>query len=276
MPRPVRDVVPESATVPDGFASIERAADRAVADEPKSRIRQSIEAKDQGVPIDPIAAAFARGIDEPAPEPMPRSQTKVPTPRTRTAKKAAEPPQTASGRPAGADELQDLFATGLILLVTFSIGEQYNPTAEEALAIARPLSNILARRVDLAAKLGRDANDTVAFIVGVLVYLSRVGPMVSHDIGERMTARNARRTSEPPTPIRGVRPDQFTNGPRNIERTDRMAPGTVQQGLASPGADTNPLDAVAMARSIGLDVLGRDVGPVDGGYHPMAADGNGQ
>lgn len=122
--------------------------------------------------IDPIARAFDDGAslrmdvpDEPSDAPRP------PTGTRRRGRRAG-----TGTRPAGSDELGNLAITGLILLVSFGVGDWAAPTADEGKAIAVPLGNILARRIDLAAKLGKDAGDTVALTIAVTVWLARVGP----------------------------------------------------------------------------------------------------
>jgi hypothetical protein len=86
------------------------------------------------------------------------------------------------GRPAGAEDLTPLFATGLVLLTTFTVGEWASPTVDEANAIAVPLSNIMARRIDIAAKLGKDASDTIALAVALMAYSYRVVPLATERV----------------------------------------------------------------------------------------------
>jgi hypothetical protein len=165
-------------------------------------------------------------------------------------------------RPAGAEDFQDLFATGLILLLAFTVGEWAQPTKEEALGIAAPLGNILARRIDLAAKLGRDASDAMALTIALLTYLSRVGPIAAERVREQYTTRQHRE--------RVLR----DRGP--AERPADRGAGGVASGQGNGtgpdyGATPDPFALVAEATNLGRDILGRDLGP-DTGRAPAVGD----
>jgi hypothetical protein len=164
-----------------------------------------------------------------------------------------------SGRPAGAEDLQGLFATGIILILAFAVGEWATPTADEATAIAHPLSNILARRIDLAAKLGKDASDTIALAVACLSYLARVGPIAAERVRENVDKRRRRE--------RVVR--EPSNGP-----TDGGGEGSVDAWEADRqgpdgGQTYRPFDALAKAQRNGLGVLDRDLGGAQGRTPPV-------
>jgi hypothetical protein len=155
-------------------------------------------------------------------------------------------------RPAGAEDLQGLFATGLILLIAFTVGDWAQPTVEEATAIAAPLGNILARRIDLAAKLGRDASDTVALAIALMTYLSRVGPVAAERVRERYVARSRRervvRDQRPPD----RHPDDSGQG--------SVASGPSNGAGAFDGSPFDPFHAIAQTRDAGLGILDRDLG----------------
>lgn len=163
--------------------------------------------------------------------------------------------KTTSGvrqRPAGAEDLEGLFATGFILLTVFVIGEWASPTAEESTAIARPLANILARRIDLAARLGRDASDTIALAIALLSYLARVGPIAAERVREQVAARGKRE--------RVVREPRPSGGHPDGGGTGGVAVGEDNGQSAYDGTALDPFHAIAQARNVGLGVLDRDLG----------------
>lgn len=177
----------------------------------------------------------------------------VTTAKPKKDKKTA--PERRNERVAGGELFADLFATGLIALVTFSVGDWALPTEEEARDISVPLGNIIARRIDLAAKLGRDANDTVAILVGLMVYMVRVGPLAAERMKVSIAERRAReRVVRVPTA--GVRPDgQPSSG---------MAHGGPAPESSAYGAAHNPLDAITAARTIGRSYAGNGSADVAG------------
>ena len=197
-----------------------------------------------------IGAAFSRGANlsfEGEPTPIfPKNPVPSGTPR-----KGAKPPYRTTGRPPGAEDLQGLCATGLILIFAFAIGDWAAPTVDEAQAISAPLANILARRIDLAAKLGRDASDTIALAVALLAYTARVGPIAAERIREGVDNRRRRErvVREPST----YRPDDGGG-------EGSMAVGVDAGASSGFGAAYHPFDALAKARNNGLDVLDRDLG----------------
>lgn len=162
---------------------------------------------------------------------------------------------------AGADQLTELFAAGMILLITFTIGEWALPTAEEASDLARPLANILARRVDLAAKLGKDANDTVAFVIAVMAYTVRVGPIAAERARDWNTARQRRGQRERTIPAPGRSADSRGEG--------IMADGSNGQPSTRSSAPHHPLDALATARATQRRSLDRDFGYTANGHPAM-------
>jgi len=210
---------------------------------------ESAEQIDAEVEAPSIRSAFDRGANLVMPEPEPPI---VPSAATRPPRPTRRDTPRSGGRPAGADELTGLFATGFITLVTFAIGEWALPTAEEANELARPLANILARRIDIAARLGRDANDTIAFAIAVMAYLVRVGPIGA----ERFREWNSEREAQ----SRRDRVDRATERSNYPSRESSLDDGS----SAGTGSDDNsayrPFDALAKARRIGLDSLDRDFG----------------
>jgi hypothetical protein len=171
------------------------------------------------------------------------------------------PQRAPRGRPPGSDEITPLLATGLMLLTGFLVGEWAAPTPDESNAIAVPLSNILARRIDLAARLGRDASDTIALSVALMVYLYRIGPIAFERARGSLGRERLDRSGEPAdTPA-------YAEGPRDVAAD---AAHRVDPSLGSPGS---PLAAVARARQAGLDYLDRDFGYLPNGGAAVGARG---
>lgn len=164
--------------------------------------------------------------------------------------------RTSTGpKPAGSDELTKLFATGFVTLITFTLGEWALPTAEEATELSRPLANILSRRIDIAAKLGKDGNDTIAFAIAVMAYLVRVGPIASEKVKDAWRERQDR-----------IRVDRvLPGGLGESDGTGGMDDGPAPAAGPLRGATHHPLDAVAATRDAqlrGLDQqFGYDQGP---------------
>jgi len=157
-------------------------------------------------------------------------------------------PRAGRGRPPGADDLTPLFATGLVLVTTFAVGAWAAPTADEASAFATPLANILARRIDVAAKLGRDASDTIALAVAVMAYAYRVVPLATERVRDSLEQQRQQRTSR-----------------AGLERPAEAANGAGAHGVAARsgnghgpdnGPTFDPFDALAKARAAGLGVFG--------------------
>lgn len=239
-PKPVRETVREMAkvvTYGEGFESAEE-IDAEVAREGSTSA---------------VRSAFDRGATLAMPEPEPPPV--IPSAASRPARPSrVKPTPVKGGRPAGSDQLTDLFAAGLITLIAFTLGDWAQPEEQEAKDLARPLGNILARRIDLAAKLGQDANDTVAFAIALMAYLVRVGPIATERVRNVWADRQSRE-----------RVDRVLPGPRDSDRESGVpARGAARSGTG-PSASYNPLDAVARARETGLRSLDRDFGyPVDG------------
>jgi hypothetical protein len=178
-------------------------------------------------------------------------------------------PRTLRGRPPGAEDLTPLFATGLVLLTTFAVGGWAAPTPEEASAISVPLANIMARRIDLAAKLGRDASDTIALAVALTAYGIRVVPLASERVRDSLERRNSERASRA-----GVRRDAAE--PPHDQGADGVASSQGNGADTSGGPTFDPFYAIAQARAAGLRVLGDlPVVPSDGGP-PVAGGGRQQ
>jgi hypothetical protein len=174
------------------------------------------------------------------------------------------PKATPASRPAGAADLQGLFATGLILVLVFAVGDWATPTAEEADAIAQPLANIVARRIDLATKLGKDASDTIALAIAIMSYGARVGPVAAERIRENIDARRRRERVDsvgaPPRPLH----DRGEGG---------VAVGSADGANTAPGASYDPFNALAQAQRNGLGVLERDLTGGDGLNPALGFDG---
>lgn len=168
------------------------------------------------------------------------------------------PRAKASGRPAGSDQFADLFAAGFILIIAF-VDEDFLPTEQEAKDLTRPLANILARRIDLAAKLGQDTDDAVAFAVAVMSYTVRVGPIAVAKTQESWRDRQNR------TRVRTI-----------TEPADSASPGDVpfredERERSIAGANHRPIDALAKARSTQWGAISRDLGNPANGY-PSVVD----
>lgn len=169
--------------------------------------------------------------------------------------------KTPGGRPPASDEFTDLFAAGMITLIAFTLGSDFQPTAQEAQDLARPLGNILARRIDLAKKLGQDANDVVAFAIALMAYTVRVGPVATEKVRDAYRDRQERARvhaiAEPP----------------NRGGADGMVAGQDVGGGAGGVQAHNPFDALAKARNTQHRVLDRDLGVSANGNLPMASNG---
>lgn len=219
----------------------------------KETVRRMAEVLTTGRPEVDLAAMFDRGatqlVLEDAP---PQLNIKNPVATGSRSRKGS-----GRQRPAGAEDLQGLFATGLILLIAFTLGEWAQPTPEESLAIAAPLGNILARRIDLAQKLGRDASDTVALAIALLTYLSRVVPVAVERAREGYATRSKRE--------RVVRDQRPPSRHPDDGRSGSVAPGSSNGAGAYDGSAFDPFHALATARDSGLSVLDRDLtGDPDG------------
>jgi hypothetical protein len=194
-----------------------------------------------------VAAAFDKGrtarlVLEDAPPVFPKNPVPSGTRRS--------PRSTPTSRPAGAADLQGLFATGLILILVFAVGDWATPTEDEAVAIAAPLANIVARRIDLAATLGKDASDTVALAIAILSYMARVGPVAAERVRGNLESRRRRE-----------RVDSVGAPPRPLDDRGEGSVAAWADDGANAGAGTgyDPFDALAQAQRNGLGVLGRDL-----------------
>jgi hypothetical protein len=203
--------------------------------------------------FDGATLAFDQPLDDGTPPLWPRNPIPAGEPTRRPGLR------TTKGRPAGAEDLTPLFATGLVLLTTFAIGDWAAPTADEAGAIAVPLANILARRIDIAAKLGRDASDTIALAVAIMAYSYRVVPLVNERVRSSLEQRNADRVSRAGTGRDDAAEFAYSAGP------DSMAAGP-SNGQGPQGYPAySPLDAIAKARNAGLNLFaGSPHGASDG------------
>lgn len=157
--------------------------------------------------------------------------------------------EAKADRVAGGQLMADLAITGLITLVTFTVGEWALPNDEEAQAIAKPLGNILARRIDLATKLGKDANDAVALVIGLTTYLVRVGPIAAERARVAIADRRARE--------RVIRvPD--SGGSAYPESSSGVAFGSFADQGTPVGTARHTVDALAAARAHALRPIGGD------------------
>lgn len=249
-------VTPEPAqlSVPETIAAM---AETIVTGEPAPALEPT--PAFAAVSPDMLSRAFDRGARLAQPEaPADGERPPLVTPEIRTRK-----PRGPRARPAGADEVQALFAAGLILLITFAIGEWALPTEEETDAFARPLANIVARRIDLAAKLGADANDVIALAVALMSYTVRVGPIAAERIRYGIAERRANRDATRVTPA----------GFGNSDRTVDVGIGDDDGERSGAGPAYHPFDALASARDLGLGILARDLHGDQGSTTPVGLGG---
>ena len=234
--------VPEDAEQEQPRRTLHRMADVLRGKHPEPSVSSAFDGATLVGETPPVWPRNPVSVDEP---------TRRPTSRTR-------------GRPPGAEDLTPLFATGLVLLTTFAVGEWSAPTGDEANAIATPLANIMARRIDLAAKLGRDASDTIALVVALMAYSYRVVPLAADRVRGSLDERRSNRVSR----------DGLDGA------TDQPSDGSGQAGVASGegngvgpdnGSAYHPFDALAKARNIGLNVFDRSLDSASG-RNPTVAD----
>lgn len=200
-----------------------------------------------------IAGAFARGAKLRQPEPLDEEvDPTIKAPRSSRLRK------NPGGRPAGSDQFTDLFATGMIVLISFSLGDEFLPTEDEAKDLARPIGNMLARRIDLAKTLGQDANDVVAFSIAMMAYMVRVGPIAVDRVRSSYSDRQER--------IRTNR----VSGAGLANGEDSMAARDDGREPAGRGATRSPLDVIAQTRADQFGVLGRDLGAPSNGRAALA------
>jgi hypothetical protein len=231
----------------------------------KGTIRRMAETVRTGKPPKPSAADINAAFDGgPArltfdDEPL---FPKNPIPSGSRTRKGGGTSAVRAARPAGASDLQPLFATGMLLLATFLLDESLAPTEPEAQAIAAPLANILARRIDLAAKMGADASDTIALAVAFMSYGARIAPAAMERARDGYKQYNRRqrvdRVGRPPTPP-------------NDRAADGVAPWADDRTGTGPGAFDHPVDAIAKARRAGWGTVERDLGPSANGVDPMGS-----
>lgn len=199
-----------------------------------------------------VASAFDRGATLSIPEPTATSPI-IPSAATRDRPRKKNLTRKATDA-VGSDQLTELFAAGLITLIAFTIGDWALPTPQESSDLARPLANIVARRVDLAAKLGKDANDTVAFAIAIMAYMVRVGPIAAERVRGWYDDRQQR--------TRIDRLERAPGGPSYPGGEGSMAVGEDAGRGSHNGSPYHPVDAIAQARRIGLGSLDRDFGYV--------------
>jgi hypothetical protein len=174
-------------------------------------------------------------------------------------------PRMRAGRPPGAEDLTPLFATGLVLLTTFAIGEWAAPTAEEAGAIGVPLANIMARRIDIAAKLGKDASDTIALAVALMAYSYRIVPLATERVRSSLEQRKNDRVSRAGlggTDVAGQPPYSAT--PRSVVAGEGNGTGP------GNGPAFDPLTAIAKVRASGLSIFDGNPDDAIGTHLPLA------
>src|SRR3954468_1508976 len=97
--------------------------------------------------------------------------TEPPTGRRRRRRGTGEQAQR-SRRAVGGAQLGTLFVAGFAMLVGFAVGEWAAPSDDEGKAIAVPLGNILARRIDIASKLGKDTEDVINLTIALMAYMA--------------------------------------------------------------------------------------------------------
>lgn len=209
-----------------------------------------------------LARAFEHGatlrLDAPPLDAQDAPEELTPTGRRR---RRRGPNATASRRSVGGKQMGTLFVAGFAILITFTVGDWAAPNEAEADAIAGPLGNILARRIDIASKLGQDADDVIMLAVALMSYTARVGPIAAGRANNAWTERrNAARVDRPPEPIRS------TNGGRT---GDVAHGGDDLQGTAY-GTSGTPLDGIAAVRERQLGYLDRNIEANQGRTAPMA------
>lgn len=161
--------------------------------------------------------------------------------------------RVVGGKAAGSEAMGAMAVAGFSILMTFVVGKWAAPTEEEANALATPIGNILARRIDLASKLGQDADDTLLLLMALMSYGARVAPEAvdrSRDAWQR--SRDRKPTVVPPRPVAvPIRPDDF-GGTRGV-------PDGEDVGESAPLSTTrSPLDVIAAVGERQLRGLGID------------------
>lgn len=213
-----------------------------------------------------LARAFEHGatlrLDVPPADEVPGEPTGE-APRRRRRRTVGDAASSPRRRTVAGGQIGTLFVAGASILIGFTIGEWAAPTTAEADAMAVPLGNILARRIDLASKLGKDTDDVVTLAIAIMAWMARVGPVAAgrarNAYADRTSRRNAARVDGPPQPIRP--PDDRGTGSLVDGRND---------GPRTPlGASHSPLDAVAAVRASGLGYLARDLGTDQDNPAPM-------
>jgi hypothetical protein len=183
-------------------------------------------------------------------------------PRMRRGRGAPRGPRT-NKRAVGGAQLGDLFMAGFSIAIGFAVGEWAAPSDAEAKAIAAPLGNILARRIDLASKLGKDTDDVVNLAIALMAYFARIGPIAAGRATDGWKQRNARRDAarvdRPPAPI-GATDDRGTS------RVDARRDGSPRSPL---GAAHSPRDALAAVAANGLGYLDRNLSGHQGQSAPV-------
>jgi hypothetical protein len=213
-----------------------------------------------------VMAAFDKGAGaQLVLEDIPPVWPKNPVPPSGGASRRKPAATPTRQRPPGAEDLEGLFATGLILLLTFAVGDWASPTADEATAIARPMANIMARRIDLAARLGKDASDTIALAIAVLSYLARVGPVAAERMRHGFEERRQRAEQS-----RVTRPGQPADRPDDGGGADSMAAGPDNGSGTFSGSPIDPFHALATARNLGLGGASGGAGNAPFGNPPVA------
>lgn len=153
----------------------------------------------------------------------------------------------------GGTQLGGLFVAGFTLVIGFTVGDWATPTPDEANAIAKPLGNILARRIDLESKLGKDTDDVVLLAIAMMAYTARIGPIAAGRASsaweQRNQRRNVTRVDGPPEPL--IRPDGG--------RTGGVAVGSHDIPRSPLGATHSPVDAITAASERGLGYLDRNL-----------------
>lgn len=246
----------------DAILAIPKRPDPEAEAKPKRRSRKAAPPK-----VD-VSAAFDAGARLDLPEPTANDpggspETPAESRRKRTPRQTASTPTAA--RPAGSDEFTGLFAAGLITLIAFTLGDEFQPTEQEATELARPLGNIMSRRIDLAAKLGQDANDIVAFSIALMAYGVRVGPIA---------AGKARQWNDTRTSRTRGRSGVLPGGLGDPAGTGGMAVGEDDGSSTFDGTPFDPFHAIAKVGGVGRGVIGRDLGQPANGRTSLAPNGS--
>lgn len=98
-------------------------------------------------------------------------------------KRRGRPPKTAQSTAKKPDykAVVDMavMGTGLICL-TFALETELAPNRLELEAVLVPLLNIISRRTKILTKVNQDTEDVLLIVMGIITYVSRVGPTIAY------------------------------------------------------------------------------------------------